>query len=143
MAIVTVNPWRKTMFAKYKTPILWTLASLTLFLIGSEAWAAVSGIGEIATNITGNLKAVAKLVTAGSYVGGMAFAVGAVAKFKQHKDNPTQIPLSTPIVLLFVGIALIFIPAIFQAGGGTLFKGSGMVAGVSGGTSFGASQKMN
>ena len=104
--------------------------------MGAEAWASVSGIGAIASNITSNLSAVAKLVTAGSYVAGMAFAVGAIAKFKQHKDNPTQIPLSTPIVLLFVGIALIFIPAIFQAGGGTLFKTSGTTPGVAGITSF-------
>jgi intracellular multiplication protein IcmD len=121
-----------------RKPLFLLFIAVVAVLTGAQAWAAVSGMGEIATNITSNLKAVAKLVTAGSYVAGMAFAVGAVAKFKQHKDNPTQIPLSTPIVLLFVGIALIFIPAIFQAGGGTLFKGSGTVAGVSGVTSFGA-----
>lgn len=110
-----------------------------VLMTSAEALAAVSGIGEIASNITGNLKAVAKLITAGSYVAGMAFAVGAVAKFKQHKDNPTQIPLSTPIVLLFVGIALIFIPAVFQAGGGTLFKSSGATTGgISGTVSFGS-----
>jgi hypothetical protein len=47
----------------------------------------------------------------------MGFAVGAIAKFKAHKDNPTQVPLSTPIVLLFVATALIFIPAIYQVSG--------------------------
>src|ERR1700722_8487127 len=119
-----------------RKPLFLFVVAVVVLLTGAEAWAAVSGIGAIATNITGNLKAVAKLITAGSYVAGMAFAVGAVAKFKQHKDNPTQIPLSTPIVLLFVGIALIFIPAIFQAGGGTLFKSSGTTPGVSGLASF-------
>lgn len=121
---------------KINKPLVIFFITLIAFMLGTEAWAAVSGIGAVASNITSNLRAVAKLVTAGSYVAGMAFAVGAIAKFKQHKDNPTQIPLSTPIVLLFVGIALIFIPAIFQAGGGTLFKGSGTVAGVSGLASF-------
>ncbi|HVY53335.1 MAG TPA: type IV secretion protein IcmD [Gammaproteobacteria bacterium] len=119
---------RKTLFLIVTALI----ASLTV----TTAWAEVSGIGAIASNVTHNLAAIAKLITAGSYVAGMAFAVGAVAKFKQHKDNPTQIPLSTPIVLLFVGIALIFIPAIFQAGGGTLFKSSGVAGGISGITSF-------
>ena len=96
------------------------------FALGTEVWAATasgSGIGAIAANVTGNLANIAKLITAGSYVAGMAFAVGAIAKFKQHKENPQQMPLSTPIVLLFIGIALIFIPAIFKAGGGTLFNG--------------------
>jgi intracellular multiplication protein IcmD len=119
-----------------KRPTSLFIIAMVALLAGTSAWAAVSGIGAIADNVRGNLTAIAKLVTAGSYVAGMAFAVGAVAKFKQHKDNPTQIPLSTPIVLLFVGIALIFIPAIFQAGGGTLFKGSGTAGGVSGITSF-------
>lgn len=120
-----------------KKSLLMIFFATILFMMSVEAW-AVSGIGQVAANVTSNLKDVAKLITAASYVAGMAFAVGAIAKFKQHKEAPTQIPLSTPIVLLFVGIALIFAPAIFQAGGGTLFKGSGVVAGVSGITSFGA-----
>src|SRR5688572_11849261 len=114
------------------------LTGIALFLFTGIAFAAdqVSGIGAIAANITTNLEQVAYLITAASYVSGMAFAVGAIAKFKQHKDNPTQIPLSTPIVLLFVGIALIFAPSIFQAGGGTLFGTKGSVSQVSGITSF-------
>jgi hypothetical protein len=31
----------------------------------------------------------AKLITAGSYVGGIGFSTAAIMKFKQHKDNPT------------------------------------------------------
>ena len=37
------------------------------------------------------------------------------------KDNPTQIPISKPIALLFVAAALIFVPSVFKATGGTLF----------------------
>lgn len=113
-------------------------AALFCLCLGSAAFAAVSGIGSIAANVTGNLANIAKLVTAGSYVAGMAFAVGAIAKFKAHKDNPTQIPIGTPIMLLFVAAALIFIPSVFKTTGSTLFGASGTVAGVSGITSFGA-----
>ncbi len=115
------------------------LIASALFALGTEVWAAStsgSGIGVIAANVTSNLSNVAKLITAGSYVAGMAFAVGAIAKFKQHKENAQQTPLSTPIVLLFVGIALIFIPAIFKSGGGTLFGSSGERSRISGMTSF-------
>jgi len=123
---------------RLKSPLFWLYVAFISLAVVADSWAATSGtgIGGIAANITSNLKNVAKLITAGSYVGGMAFAVGAIAKFKQHKDNPSQIPLSTPVVLLFVGIGLIFIPSIFKAGGGTLFT-SGVVGGVSGITSFG------
>lgn len=122
-----------------KRVILAALA-LTCFVAGTAALAAVSGVGSVAATITGNLANVAKLITAASYVAGMAFAVGAVVKFKAHKENPTQIPLGTPIALLFVGAALIFIPTVFKVSGATLFGGSGAVAGVSGIASFGASK---
>ena len=80
------------------------LLALTCFAIGTSAF-AISGVGSVAASVTGNLANVAKLITAASYVAGMAFAVGAVVKFKAHKDNPTQIPIGTPIALLFVGAA--------------------------------------
>ena len=74
----------------------------------------------VATNING-LASLAQLITAGSYVGGLAFAIGAIMKFKAHKTNPTQTTISTPITLLFIAAALILTPAIFQSAGGTLF----------------------
>ena len=49
------------------------------------------------------------------------FGAAAIAKFKAHKDNPTQIPVGTAIVLLFVRAALIFLPYIFSMGEATLF----------------------
>jgi len=114
------------------------LLSVACFTVGTVALAAISGgIGTVATNVTSNLSAIAKLITAAAYVAGMAFAVGAVVKFKAHKDNPTQIPIGTPIALLFVGAALIFIPTVFKVSGATLFGGSGAVGGVSGVASFG------
>lgn len=116
------------------------LLALSCMLIGTASLAAVSGIGSVATTVTGNLAAIARLITAASYVAGMAFAVGAIVKFKAHKDNPTQIPIGTPIALLFVGAALIFIPTVFKVSGATLFGGSGAVAGVSGIASFGATK---
>lgn len=114
------------------------MGALICLCLGAEVFAVGTsgGIGGVATKVRGNLGAIAKLITALSYVGGMAFAIGAVAKFKAHKDNPTQIPIGTPIALLFIGAALIFIPSVFSTTGGTLFGGSGVVAGVSGITSF-------
>jgi intracellular multiplication protein IcmD len=114
------------------------LLALTCFVAGTTAAFALSGVGSVAAQVTTNVAQIAKLVTAASYVAGMAFAVGAIVKFKAHKENPTQIPIGTPIALLFVGAALIFIPTVFKVSGSTLFGASGQVAGVSGITSFGA-----
>lgn len=120
--------------------VLLGLLAVTCVLAGTAALAAVSGIGGVATQVTSNIAAIARLITAASYVAGMAFVVGAIVKFKAHKDNPTQIPIGTPIALLFVGAALIFAPTVFKVSGSTLFGASGTVAGVSGITSFGASK---
>ncbi len=126
-------------FNRVQKSLLLLIGGILCFSLGTAAY-AVSGIGGVAAQVTSNLGNVAKLITAASYVAGMGFGVGAIVKFKAHKDNPTQIPIGTPIALLFVAAALLFIPSVFKASGGTLFGGSGLVAGVSGVTGFGASK---
>ncbi len=74
---------------------------------------------------------IASLISAASYVGGFGFALGAILKFKAHKDNPTQVPVGTPIALVFIAAALIFLPTIFSVSGQTLF-GSTALAPVDG-----------
>jgi intracellular multiplication protein IcmD len=112
------------------------LGAVVCFCLGTVAFAVTSGIGGVATQVKGNLGALAQLITAGSYVAGMAMGVAAIIKFKAHKDNPTQVPIGMGIALLFVAAALLFIPSVFKTSGGTLFGASGVVAGISGVTSF-------
>jgi len=115
------------------------LALLTIICVtwGTVALAALSGVGSVAAQVTSNIANIAKLITAASYVAGFAFAVGGIVKFKAHKDNPTQIPIGTPIALLFVGAALIFIPTVFKVSGATLFgTSSGVQGSVSGVAKF-------
>lgn len=69
-------------------------------------------IGGMAEAIADSFDSLAKLITAGSYLAGLAFSIGAIMKFKQHKDNPTQIPIGTPIALTFIAAALLFLPSI-------------------------------
>ena len=59
-----------------------------------------------------------------SYVAGFGLMAGAIVKFKQHKDNPTQIHIGQPVAMLFIAAALLFIPSVFQSSGGTLFGGN-------------------
>ena len=112
------------------------LGAVACVAMGTAALAAGSGVGTIAANVTSNLANIAKLITAASYVAGMGFAVGAIVKFKAHKDNPTQIPIGMPVALLFVGAALIFIPSVFSSGGATLFGSAATKSAVSGLSSF-------
>lgn len=71
-----------------------------------------ASLGSMASTITSSFTNLTKLITAGSYVAGLGFSIGAIMKFKQHKDNPTQIPIGTPIALVFVAAALLFLPSL-------------------------------
>lgn len=119
-----------------KKVMLLVFLSLGCFVVGTSAWAAVSGIGSVAAQVTSQFANIARFITALSYIAGMAFVVGALVKFKAHKDNPTQIPIGTPIALLFIGAALIFAPTIFKVTGTTLLQESAKPGGVTGITSF-------
>lgn len=96
---------------------------LLLLVYGGDAFAGGKDIGEIATNITKSFQGIGQLILAIAFVAGIGFVMASIFKFKQHKDNPTQIPLGTPIALLAVGVALIFLPNIISPAGQTLFGG--------------------
>ena len=122
---------------KYWSVIRLGILSTGCFIIAvGAAYADNLSLGDAASNIVLSLSNLAKLITAGSYVGGFGFAVGAILKFKAHKDNPTQIPVGTPIALLFIAAALIFLPSIFGVSEKTIFGGSAQTGGVTGVTKF-------
>lgn len=50
-------------------------------------------------------------------IAGLGFAIGAIMKFKQHKDNPTQIPIHTPIALFLISKELQLRPYTVQSPG--------------------------
>jgi intracellular multiplication protein IcmD len=98
-------------------------------------------LGAVSDTIKSNFSAVAKLITAAAYIAGFGFAFAAILKFKAHKDNPTQIPVGTPIALLFIAAALIFLPSILTVGGKTVFGSHGRAGGISGTSSVGSFSK--
>lgn len=100
--------------------IVLALLSLSCFYVGF-AYAGASTISGIASNLHGLFSVMAKLITGGSVLAGFGFALASILKFKAHKDNPTQIPIGTPIALLFIAVALMFLPYLFGAAGKTVF----------------------
>ena len=93
---------------------------------------AGDSLGDVASNVTSSLSNVAKLINAASYVAGVAFALMGLLKFKAHKDQPQQIPLSQPIVLLAIAAGLVYLPSIIKTTGSTMWGGSAQVASVKG-----------
>ena len=112
------------------------LTLVTIFLGAGTALADSSAtIGDIAKNVTGSFSDVVSLMIAVSYLLGVGFAGAAIFKFKQHKDNPTQIPIGTPIALLVIGILLIFLPGLIGPIGQTIFGSGASVSSLAGGPS--------
>lgn len=112
-----------------KASMKYWLASVFCFgllaLLSLDAVAGNLTVGGMASAITGSFTSLTKLITAGSYLAGLGFSIGAIMKFKQHKDNPTQIPIGTPIALVFIAAALLFLPSILSVTGATMFGTSG------------------
>ena len=65
---------------------------------------------------------VIQLFLALAYVSGYGFIIAAIFKFKQVRENPQQVPVSTPFAFLLTAILLIFIPGLIQFAGITIFN---------------------
>jgi intracellular multiplication protein IcmD len=118
---------------KYRNQLLTMLGVLIcggLILVSPEA--AASNFGKMADSITKTFTNIGLMITGGSYIGGLAFSIGAIMQFKQHKDNPTQVTIGKPISLVFIAAALLFLPTILSITGQSMFGGKGSTAGPTG-----------
>lgn len=99
-------------------------ALFVLFFLSEYAFAGGGeDIGGVAASVTGTLKNVQNLLVAVAYIAGIAFGIAGVMKFKAHKDNPTQVPLSQPLTLIMIAAGLMFLPSLLSTAGETIFKG--------------------
>lgn len=129
---------KNSRYSKGADRVWYVTVCLGMILISQKIAAAGPALtlGEMASSITSSFVNLAKLITAGSYLAGLGFSIGAIMKFKQHKDNPTQIPIGTPIALIFIAAALLFLPTVLGMTGQTMFGAAGQTAGPTG-TVFG------
>ena len=94
----------------------------------SLVFAQVRTLGEMFTHLGNAFPSFGSLLVASSYVSGIGFGVAAAYKFKQYKDNPTQIPVGTPVALIIVSTLLVFMPTLTRPAASSLFgttEGSG------------------
>ncbi len=110
------------------------ISTVCLSVVSTAVLAKTETFGNVASNITATYSNIALLVTGGSYIAGLGFAVGAVMKFKMHKDNPQSTPVGTPVALTFIAAALIFLPSAVSTTGATMFGSSASVGNGANGT---------
>ena len=92
-----------------------TLIATILYSIPSAALT----IGDAAENLMGPTEVITKFVLFACYVVGIALCLAAIAQYKIHRQSPKLVPLTTPILLVLIGIILIFIPIISNKVGQT------------------------
>ncbi|MEC8063880.1 MAG: type IV secretion protein IcmD [Pseudomonadota bacterium] len=110
-----------------------TLAKIAI--TSSFALLALSGyanIGDMAESINNTFTQIAQLIGGAAYVAGLGFGMAAIFKFKQHRDNPTQVPVGTPFGMLGVAIMLIYLPSLLTNAGSTVFSSDTATYGVTG-----------
>ena len=81
---------------------------------------AASTIGGLADSIVGSFESLGKMILGLAFLAGIGFGVASMFKFKQHKDNPQQNPIGTPITMLIISAALVFLPGFYAPMGATL-----------------------
>ena len=76
-----------------------------------------SELGSIASTVTSpEGTGLEKAITGASEAAGAAYGVASIEKFKVHKDNPTQIPVGTPLALDATAAALEVAPSLEGTG---------------------------
>lgn len=107
------------------------VAPMTLFYAG-YASAGAADIGVVATTLSTTFKGLLTFLTSASYLIGFALIMAAMFKFKAHKDNPQGTPLGMPMMLLFVGGMLMFLPSLVPVASGSLgLTATGGISGIS------------
>ena len=72
-------------------------------------------LGQLSENAMGPVAGLGKIMNYICLVAGIGFLLGAIIQYKYHRDNPQQVRLSTPILLLVLGLSLVALPLLAGA----------------------------
>lgn len=115
------------MFIKITQKILLLIINLSLIFFSTVLFAAdgsagtsEQGLGAIFQNLSGSFPGFTSLIFQLSVIVGLCFAIAAIFKFKQHKDNPAQVTIGQPIGLLLLAGAVMWLPFVIKTIGSTL-----------------------
>ena len=108
-------------FKKFSFIVLFTLIASGVFALDCDSSTNSLALGCIASRLGSGAVTVLNLLLGLAFVSGWGFIVAAIFKFKQVKENPTQVPVSTPFAFLLTAVLLIFIPGLLTTGAVTVF----------------------
>ena len=109
--------------------VVGALIMVTNSFAGDTAGLTLSGIGG---NITKSVSSVAKILSNVALISGIGFILAAFFKFHQHKQQPTQVPLSQGITLLLIGSGLTLFPIMIPTARNSIAGSSASISTLSG-----------
>lgn len=106
---MTIKQTLKTVVRTLAKPLS-CIVGLGLLVTCTMTFAEDVTISSIATNMQSTVTYAVEIMSSISLACGIVLMVIGILKFKAHKDQPTQIPLSTGLMYLCVGAALTMVP---------------------------------
>lgn len=106
-------------FKKIAIVILLTAIANTAF--------AIPNLGSLASGLTDVFGSLARLVQAVAFVIGCGFLMGALIKYKAHRDNPEHVTLSIPVTLFILGVLFIILGIVLMTVGQSVFGPDAMM----------------
>lgn len=94
-----------------KNLLIKLIGLLALSFTATRAFATAS-LGEVAENILGPTAYLTQFIVFGCYILGVGLILGSVVQYRNHRQNPKLVPLTTPVLLLLLGIVLLVLPYI-------------------------------
>jgi hypothetical protein len=103
---------KKAFLNKCYAYAIWVVALSFVFITPAVA---ATEVDEVLRNITTSSELLPGLLRAGCYLFGLLLGVTAIFKLKEHVDNPTQVPLRTPIIRALIGGTMFSLPIVTRA----------------------------
>ena len=104
------------------------LVKIALFSILSSSPVFAADIFDVVNKVAGQVTSVETMIKTLAYVVGLGMLLADLFKFKQHKDNPTQVPIGTPAMIMGIGAAMVFLVPLTTPSVETLFADAGSEA---------------
>jgi intracellular multiplication protein IcmD len=97
--------------------------ALLLALISAASYADVPpviyqapamSVGDAASSLMGPMGLLKKIMNDICLIAGVAFLLGALLQYRAHRENPSQVRLSTPFFMLILSLAFFGLPYVHQ-----------------------------
>ena len=107
-----------------------TFLKIALILTASFALADTDvSLKESLDSIGELFPAIATIFTGAAYVAGLMLFVGAIFKFRQHREAPQQVPIGQPLSLFGLSVLAVFLPGFLNLTGAFFNEQSAGAAG--------------